>query len=285
MALRVAQAKSELLSFLLLNSHPSLAHANAAPTQPASCAPPRLLQTFDKTLFLASHSSLRSFDLVAWKAACDRWLKRLLANSRLAEDFDVVLEVDELFISDISFKEYVGVAAGFPLAQIALNKTGKLLAAAGDHSVAVLVLPTLLSKTSVPGKNVVECKYMNISYRVGDIYYSTDLVNRIVKVEWHPLSENGAHLLVLSSNGVLRMFNVALNPEEPELEIHMFEETRLAVPRFRNSAPKTKRRTFLSADFGEREAVSFCFGGSSDDKFSTQNEDLLDSGWGLFSSV
>ena len=51
---------------------------------------------------------------------------------------------------------------------------------------------------------------------VGSTIYSKPDNGKICKILWHPLSSTNSHLLVLSSNGILRMFNLAQDIEEPE---------------------------------------------------------------------
>jgi hypothetical protein len=51
----------------------------------------------------------------------------------------------------------------------------------------------------------------NRRYEVGLKYFK---VSKIIQIEWHPLSDS--HLMVLTSNGILRMFNVEKDIEDPE---------------------------------------------------------------------
>ncbi|KAI8802273.1 hypothetical protein BJ742DRAFT_544921 [Cladochytrium replicatum] len=98
------------------------------------------------------------------------------------------------------------------------------------------------------------------------------MVTRIAKIAWHPLSENQSHLIVLSSDGALRMYNVVLVPDEPEFEY-------FTVPPVRAS-----RASMLGTSYGlgfeEREAVSFGFGCSGGGSPGTNLADC-DAGQGM----
>lgn len=59
--------------------------------------------------------------------------------------------------------------------------------------------------------------------------------SRIVKVAWHPLSATNSHLLVLSSNGILRMFNVSVDLEEAEQTYVMTRITITSITRLLQS--------------------------------------------------
>ncbi|KAI8803674.1 hypothetical protein BJ742DRAFT_682873 [Cladochytrium replicatum] len=164
----------------------------------------------------------------------------------------------------------------FPIRQVQLNGTGRLLAVAGDHDVSVVVVPTYLGRPSGPGRSVSECKYC----RIGEYIHSTDRVTRIAKIAWHPLSENQSHLVVLSSDGALRMYNVVLMPDEPEFEY-------FTVPPARAS-----RASMLGTSYGlgfeEREAISFslgsCGGGLPGTNLadSDAGQGMGEVGWGPF---
>ncbi|KAJ3044895.1 hypothetical protein HDV00_000177 [Rhizophlyctis rosea] len=142
----------------------------------------------------------------------------------------------------------------FTVRQIELNETGKMLAVIGDHDVHVVILP--ISIRNHERATPVSCKHMNI----GPLHHGSNRSARVSKVLWHPLAELNAHLVVLSSDGYLRMYNVAKNPEEPEQVFHFLDSfyDYEAQPQ----APIHRPNTF-AADAEQREVVSFCFGSGS----------------------
>jgi hypothetical protein len=122
-----------------------------------------------------------------------------------------------------------------------LNDQGRYLAIAGQHKVIVAVTPMSRS-----GSSTMNCE----SFVLGSKYYHHDKYNKIVKILWHPLSATHSHLLVLSSNGILRMFNVIQNVEEPEQTYYfcsMDEDIK-------------KKKSGFGANLDELEATSFCLG-------------------------
>ena len=66
------------------------------------------------------------------------------------------------------------------------------------------------------------------SWFVGANIYSKPENGRICKIAWHPLSSTNSHLLVLSSNGILRMFNLAQDIEEPE-QTYVFSKVEILL--------------------------------------------------------
>ncbi|KAI8897250.1 hypothetical protein BC833DRAFT_594517 [Globomyces pollinis-pini] len=91
--------------------------------------------------------------------------------------------------------------------QTLINQSGSILALYNENEISVAVL-----KSDMNSNSSITC---NTVY-VGEKYYSKDSYVKIVKVLWHPLSAKSSHLMVLTSNGMLRMFNVLVDLEEPE---------------------------------------------------------------------
>ena len=124
---------------------------------------------------------------------------------------------------------------------IHLNPQGKMMALVGSKLV-IAILPLFVKSKS---KSTV-CETLV----VGNQYYVHDY-NRIVKAMWHPSSRTGSHLLVLSANGILRLFDVAADVEEPEQVFYFC------------SPDYKKQRSWFGGNPDEMEAVSFCLGSGS----------------------
>ncbi|CAO3591650.1 unnamed protein product [Absidia cylindrospora] len=102
----------------------------------------------------------------------------------------------------------------------------------------------------------VVCKTLLIGQ---DIYSNGD--TRILKMDWHALSETGSHIMVLSNDSFLRMFDVSVDTNTPEQKFN------LAVSQRKQSATTTTSFG-ISADDEmdeEEEVATFTLGGPSHD--------------------
>lgn len=102
----------------------------------------------------------------------------------------------------------------FEIRQISLNASGKLLAVAGTHQVAVVVLPRAGYGKLVP--EVIDCKYglsllfrflsnlLPRSVQIGQFYHAANNSAAIAKIDWHPWGEAGSTLLIMTVDGKLR---------------------------------------------------------------------------------
>ncbi|KAF8318139.1 hypothetical protein DL93DRAFT_2054844 [Clavulina sp. PMI_390] len=128
----------------------------------------------------------------------------------------------------------------FEISSISLAPGGKMLAIAGSHQVAVVVLPRPSYHKLVNPR--VDCK----AIQVGQYYHATTGSSRIAKIDWHPWGDGGSSLLVLTSDTVLREYDISRDTDEPQ-------QTATFVP------PKGKSQ-YTDEDPNAREAVSFCVG-------------------------
>ncbi|KAJ3413851.1 hypothetical protein HDV05_007372 [Chytridiales sp. JEL 0842] len=189
----------------LLNAHPTLLSAEDPSTPPQH--PTQLLVSRENELILGlphqlDSTLLRLLNLSTFKKTCSD----LLSSSSNEDTLETLArraaaggaEVQELL-----------PAIPFRGSAMRLNSNGKLLAVSGEEEVVVVVLPM---QAKYMGGRGVNAKW----YKIGEGYYFKGSGNRVVKVDWHPLSESGAHLMVLSSDGMLRMYDTSKNPEEPE---------------------------------------------------------------------
>ncbi|KAI7870947.1 hypothetical protein BDF14DRAFT_1719723 [Spinellus fusiger] len=148
----------------------------------------------------------------------------------------------------------------FNIESLTLNHNGRLLAVADQHHLAVVSLPregfgteTGISK-NIHTKQRLNCRTM----RVGELYWR-DNETQVLKVVWHPLSELHAHLLVLSTDNLLRMFNISKDIEEPE---QCFDLS----PGRRKKSTKVARGIRFDDDLGpEEDTVSFSLGTSGNE--------------------
>ncbi|CAE7085971.1 unnamed protein product [Rhizoctonia solani] len=146
-------------------------------------------------------------------------------------------------VEEVAYKTLSTPNVTFEIKNMVVNPTGKLLAVVGGRQVAVVVLPRPgITKTS---STRLECS----SIQIGE-YYHVPGSSRITKVDWHPWGEGGASLLVLTSDGLLREYDVSKDPSEPQQTVEL-----LAPPQ-----NKLKYDATASA-----EAVSFCLGQGSAD--------------------
>ncbi|KAH7343719.1 hypothetical protein B0J17DRAFT_643651 [Rhizoctonia solani] len=131
----------------------------------------------------------------------------------------------------------------FEIKHMVVNPTGKLLAVVGGRQVAVVVLPRPgITKTL---STRIECS----SIQIGE-YYHVPGSSKITKVDWHSWGEGGASLLVLTSDGLLREYDVSKDPSEPQQTVELL------------APPQNKLKYDVTAS---AEAVSFCIGRGSAD--------------------
>ncbi|TFK29279.1 hypothetical protein FA15DRAFT_632177 [Coprinopsis marcescibilis] len=128
----------------------------------------------------------------------------------------------------------------FEIHQIVLNPNGKLLAAVGAFRVAVVVMPR-------PGYNrlvsdSIDCK----AVKVGQYYHGSEDSAPIAKVDWHPWGEAGSTLLVMTTDGRLREYDISFDAEEPQQTLSF--------------VPQRKANAFAADDDSEREVTSFTLG-------------------------
>ncbi|KAG0363855.1 hypothetical protein BC939DRAFT_503493 [Gamsiella multidivaricata] len=127
----------------------------------------------------------------------------------------------------------------FDVRRLVINQDGKLLAIVGDEKIVIAIV----SKTVKQDPKAVNCK----SFILGEYYHINKGPSKIVKVLWHPLSKGFTHVLVMTHDNLLRMYDVATDFEEPEQIFSFAEEG------------QTSGTYGLDVDF----AASFCFGSKS----------------------
>ncbi|KAH9943317.1 uncharacterized protein BXZ73DRAFT_40479 [Epithele typhae] len=128
----------------------------------------------------------------------------------------------------------------FDIHQIVLNPTGKLLAVASAFQVAVVVLPR--SGFSKLVTSTVDCK----SFQVGQYNHAVEGSTPIAKIDWHPWGQGGSTLLVMTTDGKLREYDVSVDAEEPQQVLSFM--------------PEKTFRSYSADDSAVREITSFTLG-------------------------
>eukprot|EP00051_Salpingoeca_urceolata_P006407 m.84762 g.84762 ORF g.84762 m.84762 type:complete len:698 (+) comp14818_c1_seq1:161-2254(+) len=121
------------------------------------------------------------------------------------------------------------------VSSIHINCSGTHLALVGPHSVCTMAIPEQKGSRGAFGDGGPEIVCQSVV--VGDFYHSS----RILEMKWHPLSSN--HLVVLTQDGVLRMYNLDA-PNTPELAIRVCSDQSAYQATLGNYA--------VSFDFGPR---------------------------------
>ncbi|KAI9365994.1 hypothetical protein DFJ73DRAFT_806605 [Zopfochytrium polystomum] len=201
------------------------------------------------TVVAAERTVVRMINLAAWKRACERLLDAVEDGASSSEALE---EVARKACLAVPYQE-LNVPIDFVVRQVEVNATGKLLAVAGDDNVMVIVLP-MSSKYSGRVKEVK-------SYSIRGLLDGTT----VAKIKWHPLSEGDNHLMVLTSDGCLRIFNTSQSPEKQEQTFWFsdlgdeFGAMSLSPQKRKGARPSGRFGTDLDA----KEAVSFGIGGGS----------------------
>lgn len=113
----------------------------------------------------------------------------------------------------LPFKVLASDTLDFPITGLAVNPTGKLLAIYGSHEVVMAILPRRGYLQQVGAACAVK------ALRVGAYYHAPHGCAPIAQVAWHPLGRDGASLLVLTDDALLREYDVLRDLDEPQQTI------------------------------------------------------------------
>ncbi|KAF9902043.1 hypothetical protein EC991_005399 [Linnemannia zychae] len=141
------------------------------------------------------------------------------------------------FIDERQHKVLTVQDVDFDIRRLVLNQDGKLLAIVGDGKIVIATLSKSIKRDPKP---VVKCK----SFVLGKFYHINKGDSKVTKVLWHPLSKGFTHLVVLTHDGSLRMYDVAVDINEPE-QVFSFRAEGVAAGGYGLEA---------------LQAASFCFG-------------------------
>ncbi|KAF5393939.1 hypothetical protein D9757_000165 [Collybiopsis confluens] len=215
----------------LLSNHPIFSHSKSSISYLSTS-----LELSTKTLPTNNDSDacgrrqtmvLRDTDLVL--AAGQEMRMASLADTKIQRSH--VKDYKTLHTPNIQFK----------IDQIALNSTGKLLAVAGIHQVAVVVLPRPGYSRLVP--ETIDCK----SIQIGQFYHGSASAVPVAQISWHPWGEAASTLMVMTRDGKLREYDISVDNEEPQQILSFVPERRAG-------------KSFVAEDPSEREVVSFTLG-------------------------
>ncbi|KAG4096064.1 hypothetical protein H8356DRAFT_1683518 [Neocallimastix lanati (nom. inval.)] len=198
-----------------------------------------LIEVYENDLFVCNNSkifnSIRYLNLKTFKGLC------------VKEDFDTARTSFKQIKIDRKIDYYVN--------SISINKNGKLLALIGEEGVNVMIIPQTINQINV------EELHANI-ISVGSDIYSSNSGIKIIKAAWHPLSSTNSHIVILSSDGCLRLFDVSSESKEPEQLYYI-------GPQYYNEYKAFSSSTYIpgrsiSGNSEEMETVSFTFGSGED---------------------
>jgi hypothetical protein len=117
--------------------------------------------------------------------------------------------------ADISQSDYVELETtgiDFQIERLLLNRSRSILVAAGQHKIVALFIP----RASHIGKREVIKGLI-----IGEHHH---LTSSIVDVKLHPLSAAGNAVVVLTENGILRLYDLNLSFTEPELQVSILKQ-------------------------------------------------------------
>ena len=161
-----------------LAAHPALRSATDAP-------PPRSTR--------ATRTAVRGTDLIV---AIDGELR--------------ILSLSEAKRGATSYKTLASPELTITPECLLVNATGKLLAVVGTHEVIIVVLPRRGYERQVGARLDV------MAVRVGSFFHAPQSEAPIAQCIWHPLGANSASLLVLTTDAVVREYDVTHNVDEPQ---------------------------------------------------------------------
>lgn len=208
----------------------------------------RVIACRDNDLFVAVRSQIRVLNLTELK---DAWLQA----SKEANENQAVKS--DNWIHTVPYKILETTEITFPIESMVANKNGRLLCVAGHNKVIIVCLPRQgfsdVSDSSNPRKKV-DCRTIS----VGSPYYDKSTAE-ILKVQWHPLSETGTHIVILGNDNMLRIFDISVDIEEPEQSFDLSPADNAVVEKSRGFSFNNDE------DDGEEDAVTFSLGGPSQD--------------------
>ncbi|CAG8564149.1 33817_t:CDS:10 [Racocetra persica] len=187
-----------------------------------------LTASISKNLIVVVGSEIRVLNLMEFKYA---WRQAAERDELGQDDIDDGEYLPE-WINNVKYVTLDTPYITYNIRSITVNfkEKGTLIAVAGDYEVSVVVMPKSTSFSAY--------------YKIGT-YYHVVGSSPIAKVLWHPMSESGSHLVVLTEDMKLRMYNVLEDVNEPE-QVFCFSPT--------------PQNEFVSFSTESTKAVSFCFG-------------------------
>ncbi|WFD19416.1 hypothetical protein MCAP1_001646 [Malassezia caprae] len=130
----------------------------------------------------------------------------------------------------------------FVVQSVHVNPTGKLLVVVGTHTLALVILPRRGYMKQVGARVPVK------AVRIGAFYHAPHGTSAIAQCRWHPLGAEGASLVVLTEDAIVREYDVAHDVEEPKQTIAVLPPTRSAPSKW--SADDDDEHCAVSCAFG-----------------------------------
>ncbi|CAH1800974.1 unnamed protein product [Owenia fusiformis] len=159
----------------------------------------------------------------------------------------------------------------FNVSSLLFNQTGHQVALVGSCGISVVQLPRHCGKHAEfeGGKPKISCKTIPVAER---FFLTNDRV-RVLHAAWHPGSETGQHLVVLTSDDTIRIYNI----NEPQHADQTFHLSDLPL----NVTTAVSRSVFAEVSMGEI-AVSFDFGPPHDIKLSSLSKAKTEIAWPIY---
>ncbi|WFD41797.1 hypothetical protein MPSI1_000433 [Malassezia psittaci] len=117
---------------------------------------------------------------------------------------------DDYEANALLYKVLTSEVLTFEIKGIMVNPTGKLLLVHGSSEVVILLLPRRSCLQSVG----TDCGVKGM--RVGSFFHAPKGCSPIAQCGWHPRGQDGASLIVLTADALLREYNVLRDLEEPQ---------------------------------------------------------------------
>ncbi|KAJ1668149.1 hypothetical protein IW140_000685 [Coemansia sp. RSA 1813] len=234
-------------------------------------------------LFVAIGKEVRWINLKACKDTFVRCESKRVGVRGFSDAND--LESKQDAVSSVPWYRLGCEVLFFDINKLAINQSGKLLVAMGDHQVAVIVLPPPGAATKKPARGAFgaarfedldgeetkeqgvwyDCRSMMVgssaaggkgkntgrrrSSGVGAGMSATEnwsVRMRVVDVLWHPVSASDSHLLVLHATGTIKMYDVSEDLDSPEQIVSLFGAKEAG-----------------GSAFAMSHAISFCLGSNT----------------------
>ncbi|XP_033123496.1 nucleoporin 88-like [Anneissia japonica] len=109
----------------------------------------------------------------------------------------------------------------FEIESVTLNETSDYVMLHGQKGLAVLALPRRYGKNSEfeGGKRKINCRTMIIAERL----FISNPSLKLLEAKWHPGSETGMHISILTSDNILRIYDIQA-PQRPVQTHYLSEE-------------------------------------------------------------
>lgn len=150
-------------------------------------------------------------NLLSWDGASHLyiWDSNLCCINRLSLRFGEPASIE----ATSSFKLlYPDIQIHFAVCNISINRAGSSLILAGPSGLCIMYLYERMSTKD----NIITCRTVSVG---SQIYFDNNSSIRTLHASWHPYGDT--HLGILSSDSVLRLFDLSSDLEQPEQEYYL----------------------------------------------------------------